>query len=148
MIMLYKDLVGSMLEYRLVCYSGITHTLRLESIQYRGIRTALGLIGSTPNNSLGILGVKAPLAERFVYLNLRYLVALWFSIVLTSLGRCIAGCSNVLSLNIVSSESRFASVPGYSFCGGSNGRGTFRGSDIYELDGGSSRGPRAVGGDS
>jgi hypothetical protein len=33
---------------------------------------------STPNNSLGVLSDIAPLAERFVYLNFRYLVAVFY----------------------------------------------------------------------
>jgi hypothetical protein len=39
MIMLYRGLVGSVLEYGSVCYSGMarTHMLRLERVQYRGI---------------------------------------------------------------------------------------------------------------
>jgi hypothetical protein len=53
--------VGSVLEYGSVCYSGMarTHMLRLERVQYRRIRIALGLMCSTPNDNLGI----APLAD-------------------------------------------------------------------------------------
>jgi hypothetical protein len=52
MVMLYKDLVGPVLKYGSVCYSGMTRTLlfRLERDQYRGIRIALGITCSTPNN--------------------------------------------------------------------------------------------------
>jgi hypothetical protein len=73
--------VGFVLEYGLVYYSGMarTHMQRLERIQYRGIKTALGLMYLTPNNSLGVLSGRALLAERFVYLNFRYFVA-FFSI--------------------------------------------------------------------
>jgi hypothetical protein len=112
MIMLYRGLVGSVLEYGLVCYSGIarTHMLRLERVQYRGIRIALGLMCSTPNNSM------APLAEGFVYLNFIYLVAVFYrfdhplkrrleTLREVNLGRCVAGYSDVLPLNIVSSGS-------------------------------------------
>jgi hypothetical protein len=76
MIMLYRGLVGSVLEYGSVCYSGMarTHMLRLERVQYRRIRIALGLMCSTPNNCLDI----ALLAERFLYLNFRYLVAVFY----------------------------------------------------------------------
>jgi hypothetical protein len=52
--------------------------LRMERVQYRGIRTAVGLMCLTPNNSLGDLSGIAPLAERFVYLNFRYLVAVFY----------------------------------------------------------------------
>jgi hypothetical protein len=71
---------------------------------------------STPNNSLGVLSCIEPLAERFVYLNFRYLVAVFYrldhplkrrleTLGELNLGRCIAGYSDVLPLNIVSSES-------------------------------------------
>jgi hypothetical protein len=49
--------------------------LSLESIQYRALRIALGVMGYTPNNCLGVLGGIPPLAERFAYLNFRYIVA-------------------------------------------------------------------------
>jgi hypothetical protein len=52
-----------------------THMLGLERVQYQAIRFALGLMGSTPNNCLGVLGGIPPLAERFTYLIFRYLVA-------------------------------------------------------------------------
>jgi hypothetical protein len=69
MIMLCRVFVGSVLEYDSVCYSGMarTHTLRLEKVQC-----------STPDNSMGVLSGIAPLAERFVYLNLRYLVVVFY----------------------------------------------------------------------
>jgi hypothetical protein len=87
-----------------------THMLRLEKVQYRGIRIALG---STPNISLGVLSGIAPLAERFVYLNFRYLAEVFYRLDYPlkgrletlrelNLGRCIAGYSDVLPLNIVS----------------------------------------------
>jgi hypothetical protein len=55
MLLLYKGLIGSVLDYASVCYSGIakSHILRLERVQYRDIRLALGLMCSTPKNSLG-----------------------------------------------------------------------------------------------
>jgi hypothetical protein len=92
-----------------------THMLGLERVQYRALRIALGLIGSTPNNSLGVLS-GIPLAERFAYLNFRYLVAAFCRLghplrerlgVLGALniGRCIRGYSDVLSLDKVPSES-------------------------------------------
>jgi hypothetical protein len=65
----------------------------------------------TPNNSLGVLSGIAPLAERFVYLNFRYLVAVFYTVLRRletlrglNLGRCIAGYSDVLTLNIVSHD--------------------------------------------
>jgi hypothetical protein len=108
-------------EYGSVCYAGIarTHMLRLKRVQYRGIKIALGLMCSTPNNSLGILSGIAHLAERFVYLNFTYLVSIFCRLdhPLTrrhetlkelNLVCCIAGDSDVLPLIIVSSA---------SFCG-------------------------------
>jgi hypothetical protein len=52
LLLLYKGLIGSVLDYASVCYSGMakTHMLRLERVQYRGIRLALGLMCYTPNN--------------------------------------------------------------------------------------------------
>jgi hypothetical protein len=142
--------VGSVLEYGSVCYTGMarTHMLRLERVQYRGIRIALGLIFS--KNSLGILSGIAPLAERFVYLNFRCFVAVFYrldhplekrleTLRELNLGRCIAGYCDVLPLNIVSSASFTRhDLPALL---ASHFGGTFRGSDIYVFGGGS---PRAV----
>jgi hypothetical protein len=80
------------------------------------LRAALGLIGSTPNNFLGVLSGIPPLAERFTYLNFRYIVAAFYRLgnplkerlgVLETLGMSyiIRGYSDVLSLDIVPSES-------------------------------------------
>jgi hypothetical protein len=73
-------------------------------------------IGSTPNNCLGVFSGIPPLAEKFAYLNFRYLVAAFYRLgqplrerlgVLGALnmGRYIRGYSDVLSLDIVPSES-------------------------------------------
>jgi hypothetical protein len=48
-----------------------------ERVQYREIRISLGIMCTTPNNSLGALSDIKPLAERFVHLNLRYFVAIF-----------------------------------------------------------------------
>jgi hypothetical protein len=68
--------VGSVLEY---CYSGMTktHMIRLERVQYSGIRIA-GTHVFDPKNSVGVLSGIAPLAERFVYLYFRYFVAVFY----------------------------------------------------------------------
>jgi hypothetical protein len=42
------------------------------------LRIAFGLMGSTPNNCLGVISGIPPLAERFPYLNFRYLVAAFY----------------------------------------------------------------------
>jgi hypothetical protein len=55
MLLIHQCLIGSVLDYASVCYFEMakTHMLRLERVQYRGIRLTLGLMCSTPNNSLG-----------------------------------------------------------------------------------------------
>jgi hypothetical protein len=89
--------------------------LALEKVQYQSLRIALGLMGSTPNNCLGVLSGIPPLAERFAYLNFRYCVAAFYRLGhplkerLRALGalnmiRCIGEYSDVLSLDIVPSE--------------------------------------------
>jgi hypothetical protein len=77
LIQLYRGLIGSVLEYGSVCFPNMarTHMLGLERVQYRALRIALGLMGSTSNNCLGDLSGIPPLAERFAYLSFRYLVA-------------------------------------------------------------------------
>jgi hypothetical protein len=52
---------------------------KLERLQYRGLRIALGLMQSTPHNSLGVLRDVSSLAERCMYLNYRYLVIVYFT---------------------------------------------------------------------
>jgi hypothetical protein len=90
--------------------------LGLERVQYRALRISLGLMGSTTNNCLGVLGGIPPLAERIAFLNFRYLVAAFYRLdhplrerlgVLGALnmGRCVWGYSDFLSLDIVSSKS-------------------------------------------
>jgi hypothetical protein len=81
LILLYRGLIVSVLEYGSVCFTNMakTHMLGLKRFQYRAMRIALGLIGSTPNNCLGVLGGIPPLAERFAYLNFRYHVAACFT---------------------------------------------------------------------
>jgi hypothetical protein len=71
--------VGSILDYASVCYSEMarTHFLKLERLQYRGLRIVLGLMQSTPNNSLGVLNGVSPLVEKCMYLNYRYLVTVF-----------------------------------------------------------------------
>jgi hypothetical protein len=47
-------------------------------VHYRALRIVLGLMGSTPNNCLGVLGGIPTLAERFTYLNFRHFVAAFY----------------------------------------------------------------------
>jgi hypothetical protein len=119
MLLLYKGLIGSGLDYLSVCYSGMaeTHMLRLERVRYRGIRLALEPMCSTPNNSLGDFSGIPLLSRRFVYLNSRYLVAVFNrlghplrepegrDLGTMNMNRCIQGYSNVLSMDITPSES-------------------------------------------
>jgi hypothetical protein len=73
--------VGSILDYmRLYFTLGMTrtHFLKLKRLQYRGLKIALGLIQSTPHNSLGVLIGLSPRAKRCMYLNNRYLVTLFY----------------------------------------------------------------------
>jgi hypothetical protein len=76
MLLLFRGLIGSVLEYGSVCYAEMakTHMLLLERIQYRALRISMGLMGSTSNNSLGVLSGIPPLRHRMFYLNFRYLV--------------------------------------------------------------------------
>jgi hypothetical protein len=107
LILLYRGLIGSVLEYGSVCFTNMvkTHTLGLERVQYRALRIALGLMGSTPNNCLGVLSGIPSLAERFTYLNFRYLVAAFYRLGhpllgllgALNMGRCIKRYSDVLS---------------------------------------------------
>jgi hypothetical protein len=73
------DWWGSNLNFASVCYSRMarTHFLKLERLQYRGLRIVLGLMQLTPNNSLGVLSGVSLLAERCMYLNYRYLVTVF-----------------------------------------------------------------------
>jgi hypothetical protein len=77
-----------------------THMLALERVQYRLLRIALSLMGSTPNNCLEVLSGIPPLGEKFAYLNIRYLVAAFYRLVhhlkemlwtlgALNIGRCI-----------------------------------------------------------
>jgi hypothetical protein len=108
------------MEYGLVCFTNMvkSHMLELERAQYRALRVALGLMGSAPNNSLDVLSGIPPLAEKFAYLNFRYFVAAFYQLghpLMERLGvmgagapnmsHCIKGYSDVLSLDIVPSES-------------------------------------------
>jgi hypothetical protein len=97
-------------------YCKDTHAGAGKGSQYRVLRIALGLLGSTPNNCLVVLSGIPPLAETFAYLNFRYLVTDFYRLdhplrerlgVLgaQNMGRCIKGYSDVLSLDIVPSES-------------------------------------------
>jgi hypothetical protein len=113
--LLYRGLIGAVLEYDLVCFTNMakTHMLGLERVQYRALRIALSLMGSTPNNCLGVFSGLSPLPERFANLNFRYFVAAFYrlghplreSAGGAEHGLLPKGYSDVLSLDIVPSES-------------------------------------------
>jgi hypothetical protein len=52
--------------------------LKLERLRYRGLRIVLGLMQSTPNNSLGVLSGVSPLVERCMDLNYKYYVTIFY----------------------------------------------------------------------
>jgi hypothetical protein len=58
------NMVGSSLDYASVCYSEITRTHCRKTLHYWGLRIALGLMQSTPNNSLGVLSGVSPLMKK------------------------------------------------------------------------------------
>jgi hypothetical protein len=76
MLLQYGGLIGSVLKYGSVCYTGMagTHMLLLERVQYRALRISMDLMVSTPNNSLGALSGILPLRHILFYHNFRYLV--------------------------------------------------------------------------
>jgi hypothetical protein len=76
LILQYRGLIGSVLGL-FYEYGKHTHA-EFGKVQYRALRIALVLLGSTPNNCLSALTGIPPLAERFAYLNFRYLVAAFF----------------------------------------------------------------------
>jgi hypothetical protein len=59
--------LGLFYEYGIDTYAGFGKGTG----QYRALRIALGQMGSTPNNCLGVLSGIPPLAERFAYLDFR-----------------------------------------------------------------------------
>jgi hypothetical protein len=115
LILLYRGLIGSVLEYGSVCFANTasTHILGREKVQYGAFRIALDLLKSTPNNCLGVLGGIPSLVDRLAHLNFRYFVAAFYRLGhplrerfgALNMGCCIKGYSDVLSLDIVPSES-------------------------------------------
>jgi hypothetical protein len=74
MLLLYRDLIGSILEYDSVCYAEMAKTqmLLLVRIQYQALRISMGLMRSKPNNSIWVLSGIPPVRHRLFYLNFRY----------------------------------------------------------------------------
>jgi ribonuclease HI len=76
MLILYKSLVRSVLEYGSFCFAEMaeTHALKLKRIQWRGLRIALGLMQSTHTDTVEMLCGVVPLDLRFSYLNSKFLI--------------------------------------------------------------------------
>jgi hypothetical protein len=80
-------------------------TVAKSKVQYRALMVPLGLMGSTPNNCQGVISGIPPLAERFAYLNFRYLVTAFYRLDhplrerlwVLNMDRCIQGYFDVPS---------------------------------------------------
>jgi hypothetical protein len=58
-MILYRGLISSVLEYGCIAFDRMaaTHMLKLEKIQYRCLRIALGLMQSTYVQTLEVIGI-------------------------------------------------------------------------------------------
>ena len=76
LIRLYQTTILSVLEYGCFCFRSAanTHIIKLERIQYRCLRIALGCMQSTHTMSLEVLSGVLPLKYRFWELSYRLLV--------------------------------------------------------------------------
>ncbi|XP_055549966.1 uncharacterized protein LOC129732771 [Wyeomyia smithii] len=76
LIKLYQTTILSVLEYGCFCFRSAakTHIIKLERIQYRCLRIALGCMHSTHTMSLEVLAGVLPLKDRFWIINSRILV--------------------------------------------------------------------------
>jgi ribonuclease HI len=81
LILLYKGLIRSVLEYGCVAFdrAADTHILKLDRIQYRCLRICLGLMQSTHVQTVEILAKVEPLRLRFSMLNQRFLTTAFSS---------------------------------------------------------------------
>lgn len=75
-IRLYQTTILSVLEYGSFCFRSVAkiHMIKLERIQYRCLRIALGCMHSTHTMSLEVLAGVLPLTERFYQLAFRTLI--------------------------------------------------------------------------
>uniref|UniRef100_A0A2M4BAB0 Putative i-11 aae n=3 Tax=Anopheles marajoara TaxID=58244 RepID=A0A2M4BAB0_9DIPT len=75
LIALYKTTIRSVMEYGSFCFFWAPKSLmiKLERIQYRSLRTALGAMKSTHTMSLEVMAGVMPVRLRFEQLALRYL---------------------------------------------------------------------------
>jgi hypothetical protein len=74
---LYRGLIRSVLKYGCIAFDQMatTHMLKLERIQYRCLRVALGLMKSTHVQTLEVIGGVPPLRLRFSMLDHKYLIS-------------------------------------------------------------------------
>jgi hypothetical protein len=71
MLILYKGLIRSVLEYGCITFDQVagTHILKLERVQFHCLRITLGLMQSTHVQTLEVIGSVPPLRMRFLLLN-------------------------------------------------------------------------------
>jgi hypothetical protein len=78
LLILYKGLVRSVLEYGCVCFSemdSVIHIKKLKRVQWRALRISLGLLQSTYTGTVKVLSGVPPLNLRFSYLNRIFLIS-------------------------------------------------------------------------
>jgi hypothetical protein len=102
MLILHRRLIRSGLEHRCIAFGRMaaTHMLKLERIQYRCLRIALGLMRSTHVQTLDVIGGVPPLRLRFSMLNHKNLIST-FSTGGHPLRRLLAVLSKLNSTKIV-----------------------------------------------
>ncbi|XP_062704785.1 uncharacterized protein LOC134287117 [Aedes albopictus] len=76
LIRLYQTTILSVLEYGSFCFQSAvkTHLLKLQRVQYRCLRIALGCMNSTHTMSLEVLAGVQPLTDRFAQLSFRFFI--------------------------------------------------------------------------
>jgi hypothetical protein len=76
MLILYKGLIRSILEYGCIAFDRMagTHMLKLKRVQYCCLRIALSLMQSTHVQTLEVIGGVPPLRMRFSMVNHGYLI--------------------------------------------------------------------------
>jgi ribonuclease HI len=77
LLIVYKGLIRSVMEYGCVAFDRMadTHLLKLERIQYKCLRIALGLMQSTHVQAVEVIAGVPPLRLRFAMLNHKFLIS-------------------------------------------------------------------------
>jgi hypothetical protein len=77
MLILYKGLIRSVLKYGCIAFDRMagTHMLKLERVQYRCLRIALGLMHSNHVQTLKVIRVVSSSRMRFSMFNHGYLIS-------------------------------------------------------------------------